>query len=95
MGTPVASVGGIVTRRGFLKVSICVGALVGSNWEGTTSYSQYEQMVVARGIAQPPSALPEFETPRLVIGAVAVAGVAAAVAASRRGPAVVGEPEAS
>jgi hypothetical protein len=64
----------------------------GSSYVGTTSYSQYEQVVFARGIAQPPSALPEFATPGLAIGAVALAGVGAAVAASRRGAAVTDEP---
>jgi alkaline phosphatase D len=65
----------------------------GSSYAGTTSYSQYEQVVFARGIAQPPSALPEFETPGLVVGAVALAGVGAAVAANRRGAGVVEEPQ--
>lgn len=66
----------------------------GSSYVGTT-YSQYEQVVFARGIAQPASALPEFATPGLAIGAVALAGVGAAVAASRRGAAVTDEPEPS
>ena len=56
----------------------------GSNWAGTTSYSQYEQVVFGRGIAGPVAATPEFPAPALAVGAAALVGAGAALVASRR-----------
>jgi hypothetical protein len=56
----------------------------GTSWVGTTSYSQYEQVVFGRGIAQPVSALPEFPVPAVAVGVAAVAGAGPVMAAKRR-----------